>query len=57
MGLAVRYHKVELALIHERNIPLDGGGLVQQYFAVQLRYVFKWTKSSGLAGKQLSLHR
>lgn len=57
MGLAVRYHEVELALIHERDIPLDRGGLVQQYVALQLRYEFEWTRSSSPAGRQLSLHR
>ena len=57
MGLAVRYQDMELALIHERDMPLDGGGLVQRYVALQLRYEFEWTKSSSPAGKQLSLHR
>jgi hypothetical protein len=57
MGLALRYQDVELALIHERDMPLDRGGLVQRYVALQLRYEFDWTKSSSLAGKQLSLHR
>jgi hypothetical protein len=57
MGLAVRYQDMELALIHERDMPLDRGGLVQRYLALQLRYEFEWTKSSSPAGKQLSLHR
>ena len=57
MGLAVRYHEMEIALIHERDLPLDRGGLVQRYVALQLRYEFEWTKSSSPAGKQLSLHR
>lgn len=57
MGLAVRYREVELALIHEQDMPLDRDGLVQRYFALQLRYEFEWTKSSNPAGKQLSLHR
>ena len=38
MGLAVRYHEMEIALIHERDLPLDRGGLVQRYVALQLRY-------------------
>ena len=46
MGLAVRYHEMEIALIHERDLPLDRGGLVQRYVALQLRYEFEWTKSS-----------
>jgi hypothetical protein len=57
MGLALRYQDMELALIHERDMPLDRGGLVQRYLALQLRYEFEWTKSSSPAGKQLSLHR
>ena len=57
MGLAVRYQDTELALIHELDMPLDRGGLVQKYIALQLRYEFEWTKSSSPAGKQLSLHR
>jgi hypothetical protein len=57
MGLAVRYDEMEIALIHERDLPLDRGGLVQRYIALQLRYEFEWTKSSSPAGKQLSLHR
>lgn len=57
MGLAVRYQDMEIALIHERDMPLDGGGLVQKYVALQLRYEFEWTKSSSPAGRQLSLHR
>lgn len=46
MGLAVRYREMEIALIHERDMPLDRGGLVQKYVALQLRYEFEWTKSS-----------
>ncbi len=57
MGLAVRYQDMEIALIHERDMPLDRGGLVQRYVALQLRYEFEWTKSSNPAGKQPSLHR
>jgi hypothetical protein len=47
----------ELALIHERDMPLDQGGLIQRYGALQLRYEFEWTKPASPAGKQLSLHR
>lgn len=57
MGLAVRDQDMELALIHERDMTLDRGGLVQRYVALQLRYEFEWRKSSSPAGKQLSLHR
>ena len=49
MGLAVRYRDMEIALIHERDMPLDREGLVQRYTALQLRYEFEWTKSSSPA--------
>ncbi len=49
MGLAVRYQDMEIALIHERDMPLDREGLVQRYTALQLRYQFEWTKSSSPA--------
>ncbi|HEY7532757.1 MAG TPA: hypothetical protein VH681_08295 [Nitrospiraceae bacterium] len=45
-GLAFRYNNAELAIIHEQDMPLDRGGLIQRYIAVQLRYQFEWTKSS-----------
>ncbi|MCG3777481.1 MAG: hypothetical protein JW388_0172 [Nitrospira sp.] len=46
MGLALRYQGMEIALIHERDMPLDQVGLVQRYTTLQLRYEFEWTKSS-----------
>lgn len=46
VGLAFRYDKAELALIHEQDMPLDHSGLVQKYIAIQLRYEFEWAKSS-----------
>lgn len=46
VGLAVRYEKAELALIYERDMPLDQGGLVQRYVAIQVRYEFEWTKAT-----------
>lgn len=45
-GLALRYDKAELAVIHEQDFPVDRTGLVQRYIAIQLRYEFEWTKSS-----------
>ncbi|HEY6974055.1 MAG TPA: hypothetical protein VI359_07105 [Nitrospiraceae bacterium] len=46
IGLAFRYDKAELAVIHEQDMPIDRTGLVQRYIAIQLRYEFEWTKSS-----------
>lgn len=45
IGLAFRYDKAELALIHEQDMPLDRSGLVQKYIAIQLHYEFEWMKS------------
>ncbi len=46
VGVAVRYRDAEVALIHERDMPLDRSGLVQRYLAIQVRYEFEWTRSS-----------
>lgn len=46
LGLALRYDKAEIAVIHEQDFPIDRTGLVQRYIAIQLRYEFEWTKSS-----------
>jgi len=45
VGLAARYKNAELAVIHEQDMPLDRGGLVQRYIAIQLRYEFEWVKN------------
>lgn len=45
IGLAFRYKDAELAFIHEQDMPLDRGGLVQKYTAIQLRYAFEWVKN------------
>ena len=45
IGLAFRYKDAELAVIHEQDMPLDQGGLVQRYTAIQLRYAFEWIKN------------
>ncbi len=46
VGLAPRHGDPELSLIHERDMPLDRGGLVQRYLALQLRYEFEWVRRS-----------
>jgi hypothetical protein len=41
IGLAVRFREdMEVSVYREQDQPLDKGGLVQQYVAVQLRYSF-----------------
>jgi hypothetical protein len=44
IGLALRWRDYELAVLHERDMPLDRGGLIQRYTAIQLRYEFEWQK-------------
>lgn len=44
VGLAFRWNEYELAVLHERDLPLDRGGLVQRYTAIQLRYEFEWQR-------------
>ena len=44
VGLAVRWRDMEFAVYHEQDLPLDRGGLVQQYLAVQLRFSFDISK-------------
>ncbi|HKW86258.1 MAG TPA: hypothetical protein VJM82_04230 [Nitrospiraceae bacterium] len=40
VGLALRWRDMEFAVYREQDQPLDRGGLVQKYVAVQLRYSF-----------------
>jgi len=40
LGIAFRWHDVEFSVYHEQDQPLDRGGLVQRYLAVQLRFAF-----------------
>src|SRR5262245_4880289 len=41
IGLALRFREnMELSVYHEYDQPLDKGGLIQKYLAVQLRYSF-----------------
>lgn len=44
IGLAMRWKDYELSVLHERDMPLDRGGLIQRYTAIQLRYEFEWQK-------------
>lgn len=44
IGLALRWKDYELSVLHERDMPLDRGGLIQRYTAIQLRYEFEWQK-------------
>ena len=44
IGVAVRFRDVEVALYREEDRPLDRGGLVQQYVALQFRYSFEVPK-------------
>lgn len=44
LGLAFRWGDAELSIYHERDMPLDRGGLVQRYTALQLRYEFEWVR-------------
>ena len=48
LGLAFRYGKAELAVIHEHDFPVDRTRLVQRYIIIQLQYEFEWTKSSSI---------
>lgn len=48
-GLALRYADWELSLIHEADMPLDRGGLIQRYLALQLRYQFEWVRRPAAA--------
>ncbi|GIW53841.1 MAG: hypothetical protein KatS3mg082_0245 [Nitrospiraceae bacterium] len=51
VGLALRHGDLELSLIHERDMPLDRGGLVQRYLALQLRYEFEWVRRSSATAR------
>lgn len=44
IGLAARWRNMELAVYHEQDQPLDRPGLVQKYFALQLRFSFDISK-------------
>ena len=48
VGLAFRWHDTELSVYREEDRSLDRSGLVQKYYAVQLRFAFdvpkRWVK-------------
>jgi hypothetical protein len=51
VGLALRWRGMELAIYREQDQPLDRGGLVQKYLAVQLRFSFDVSKQDLGIGK------
>lgn len=53
VGLAVHWRDMEFAVYHEQDRPLDRGGLVQQYFALQLRFSFDISKQDLRIGNPL----
>lgn len=40
IGIALRWHDLELSLYRKQDRPLDRGGFVQAYWAVQVRFPF-----------------
>lgn len=46
VGIAVRWKDMELAFYREEDRPLDQSGLVQKYYAVQLRFAFDVSKGA-----------
>lgn len=46
IGIAVRWNDMEVAFYREEDRPLDQSGLVQKYFAVQLRVAFDVSKGA-----------
>jgi hypothetical protein len=46
VGLAFRWRDMEFSVYREQDQPLDRSGLVQQYWAVQLRYAFDVPKGA-----------
>ena len=46
IGIAVRWKDMEVAFYREEDRPLDHSGLVQKYFAVQLRFAFDVSKGA-----------
>jgi hypothetical protein len=54
VGLAFRWRRSELAVYYEQDQPLDREGLIQKYFAVQLRYSFDFMRRDMKIGKTTS---
>ena len=46
IGIALRWKDMEVAFYREEDRPLDSSGLVQKYFAVQLRFAFDVSKGA-----------
>ena len=46
IGIALRWNDMEVAFYREEDRPLDRSGLVQKYFAVQLRFAFDVSKGA-----------
>lgn len=46
LGVAVRWRDYEVSFYREQDLPLDRGGLIQEYWAVQLRYAFDVQKQA-----------
>jgi hypothetical protein len=44
LGLAVRWKTWELSVYREQDRPLDRSGFIQEYYAVQLRYAFDFSR-------------
>ena len=44
LGLAVRWKAWELSVYREQDRPLDRSGFIQEYYAVQLRYAFDFSR-------------
>jgi hypothetical protein len=49
LGIALRWRQYEISVYREQDRPLDRSGLVQQYYALQLRYAFDVPKFNFLA--------
>jgi hypothetical protein len=45
IGIALRWQDLELSLYREQDRPVDRGGFVQEYWALQLRFAFDVPKS------------
>jgi hypothetical protein len=46
VGVAFRWQDLELSVYREEDRPLDASGLIQKYWAVQLRFAFDVPKSA-----------
>jgi hypothetical protein len=51
VGLAVRWRDLEFSFYREQDQPLDRPGLVQQYYALQVRYAFDVPKRFWKGGR------